>query len=68
MPVTFQNEEYLNTKEAAEFFRVSFITFMKMRDKTGMQTFSIPGKGNAKFHKRTDLEKLQAPQASEPQK
>lgn len=66
MPQIYQGVEYLNTREAAEFIGVAFVTFMRMREKYSIPTYSIPGKGSSKFCKKSDLEALQAPQTNKP--
>lgn len=59
MPVTFENEEYLNVKEACEYVTEgSFYVFNKLRAKIKLQPHRCEGKGRSIYYRRRDLDEL----------
>lgn len=59
MPITHDNNEYLNTKEAIDYVTGgSQFVFAQLRRKVRLTEYQFVGKSSSKYFKRVDLDEL----------
>lgn len=61
MPYQIQGEECLNVKEIQEHLGWSYTTVQKHLDAHDFPFWTVPGKGRAKFYRKSDVETMREP-------